>query len=906
MKKLLTFAVALLLSGTLIFAANSNTNQNATGVERYAIYIGANYGGKGREKLLYAGSDAMSFQKTMAEIGGIPEKNSWLLIDPTKESVEEAIESISATIEKKNNLSKRSEFIFYYSGHSTEDELLLGDDKYDYSSLKAAITAVPSDVHVVILDSCYSGNFIRTKGGQKKKPFLMDDSAVVKGHAYLSSSSEKESSQESDEIESSYFTNAMITGLRGAADTSGDNKVSLNELYSYAFNDTLSKTEDTDAGPQHPNYNITLVGSGDLILSDISEAEATVVIAKEAEGRFIIRDARGKLISEINKVKGTPITMALSAGNYSVVVITDTSTKQGNFVLAFGDTFIIEENNMQKVNRKETKSRGGRKILNKELLSEEDTDEDEEYEDEEEYIEEDEDFLPFIPFEEEKTSADTSMYDKDGFINFDNEDSTDKDSKESNAKHLQAATVQEETTSENKDDNEFLSFDKKDEQNVSEVKDNDDVKFFNDSIRTPSYILKEMLAYGFFPVHFSFTSGLSFLGSEKTTSFVSLGLISAKDRNVFGIQQSFLINNVNKYMLGVQAAGITNNAYYGEGFQYAGITNNAVKFTGMQAAGIYNHADYITGFQAAGIINTSKKLSGIQAVGIYERTDTLKGIQLAGLINNADTVYGMQVSGLMNFGKDVCGIQASDFLNTSKTVKGAQFSGYINWAESVEGAQFSGFLNYAGKVKGLQIGLINFAKENDGIAIGLFNWIGNGVHDGGVYIDTDQTATLQFQSGTNTLFSTFGISGPVDTPDTLFVGLGTREKFGKHFSIDLEVLFKIATSTPEYITDFAEETYSKYNTLEKLIKFNDDDWERMQAFGEEIKTFEIPSVRTTLNFDFNRFISFFVNASVDIGVSSWNDNAFLAHDRRWSQRIDLNDSDYLTLYPSFGVGMKIR
>ena len=87
------------------------------------------------------------------------------------------------------------------------------------------------------MDSCYSGNFIRTKGGQHRKPFLIDDSSVVTGHAYLSSSSDKESSQESDEIESSYFTNAMITGLRGAADASGDNKVTLND-----YSDKLTVT----------------------------------------------------------------------------------------------------------------------------------------------------------------------------------------------------------------------------------------------------------------------------------------------------------------------------------------------------------------------------------------------------------------------------------------------------------------------------------------------------------------------------------------------------------------------------------------------------------------------------------------------------------------------------------------
>lgn len=252
----------------------------AAGVDRYAIYVGSNNGGKDRQKLLYAGTDAQNLKNAMIDVGGISESNSYLLIDPTKKQIDAAIKDVSEKIQKNKGRDARSEFLFYYSGHSDEEAILLGENRYDYSSLKQTISDIPSDIHVVILDSCYSGNFIRTKGGQKKKPFLVDDSSVVKGHAYLSSSSETESSQESDEIEASYFTNAVITGLRGAADTSGDKKVTLNELYSYAFNDTLHKTEETKAGPQHPNYNITLVGSGDLILSDFSESDSIVSIAK--------------------------------------------------------------------------------------------------------------------------------------------------------------------------------------------------------------------------------------------------------------------------------------------------------------------------------------------------------------------------------------------------------------------------------------------------------------------------------------------------------------------------------------------------------------------------------------------------------------------------------------------------
>ena len=348
----------LALTATLALCANVLFAQNGSaGVERYGLYIGSNDGGKGQQHLLYAGSDAVAFQKIMTEIGGISKSNGILLLDPTKEDVDSAFETISGMMERRKKDAKRSEFVFYYSGHSDENALLLGKTKYDYSKLKASITNVPSDVHVVILDSCYSGNFIRTKGGQKQKPFLMDDSSVVKGHAYLSSSSSQESSQESDEIGSSFFTNAMITGLRGAADTSGDKKVTLNELYSYAFNETLSKTENT-ADPQHPNYNITLVGSGDLVLSDVSASDCLLTLPRELTGRVILRDKNEKLVSEINKTMLAPVYLALEEGQYGVTVIGDASTLQGNFVLASKETYALSPANLSPMPRVATRLRG--------------------------------------------------------------------------------------------------------------------------------------------------------------------------------------------------------------------------------------------------------------------------------------------------------------------------------------------------------------------------------------------------------------------------------------------------------------------------------------------------------------------------------------------------------------------
>lgn len=369
MKKLCFCLVLFFTIFSIIYATENSEN---TAVERFALYVAANNGGKEREVLKYAASDAEKLSDAMQEIGGVSSQNSMILKEPNKLEVEKALQNFAEKINSSKNNARRTEFIFYYSGHSDENALLLGEETYGYSQLKSAIKAVPSDIHVVMLDSCFSGNFIRAKGGTRQKSFLVDDSSVVQGHAYLSSSSESEASQESDLIQSSYFTHALITGLRGAADTSGDNKVSLNELYYYAFNETLSQTEESTIGTQHPSFDITLVGSGDLILSDISTAESILVLESDLQGTIYIRnEKKGQLVSEIKKSSGNSIPLALESGDYIITMIQSDQTLQSSLKLKAGRSVSLSAKKFKKIETKDTRTRGGILIPNQVETSQE-------------------------------------------------------------------------------------------------------------------------------------------------------------------------------------------------------------------------------------------------------------------------------------------------------------------------------------------------------------------------------------------------------------------------------------------------------------------------------------------------------------------------------------------------------
>ena len=286
---------------------------------RFSIIVGANYGGPGRQELRYAVSDARSVLHVMNRMGGVEKGDSMILVEPSRRNFFNAVNDVNRMVSLNRSKYKRIELMFYYSGHSDEEGILLNREKIQYSEIKDAIQAIPADVHIVILDSCSSGAFTRTKGGVMRSPFLMDSSYDMKGYAYMTSSSDHESSQESDRIGGSFFTHYLVSGLRGAADMSRDGRVTLNEAYQYAYGETLTQTEKTLSGPQHPHYNIRMTGTGDVVMTDIRSSSSGMLLDAGLYGRIAIRDSGNRLVAELNKGAGRELVLGLESGTYTVI-----------------------------------------------------------------------------------------------------------------------------------------------------------------------------------------------------------------------------------------------------------------------------------------------------------------------------------------------------------------------------------------------------------------------------------------------------------------------------------------------------------------------------------------------------------------------------------------------------------
>ncbi len=325
----------LSILGLLVLVVGIASAQQPS-LRRYGLFIGANDGGRERVTLRWAISDAERVAGVMTEIGGIRAQDAYLLTDPTSRDLELQFEHLRNRVDSARGETRRNEIVVYYSGHSDESGLMLGDDHLSYVDLRRLIDEVGADVSIAILDSCASGAFTRLKGGSFTQPFLLDEGSDVTGHAFLASSSADEASQESDSLGSSFFTHYLVSGLRGAADSSNDRNVTLDEVYLYAREETLQRTLNTFAGPQNASFDFQLTGTGSLILTDLSVVDAAIVLDPSVAGRLYVRREVGGIVAEVDKREGNELTLALPAGRYVLTLQGDDRNYQHDLLLNSG------------------------------------------------------------------------------------------------------------------------------------------------------------------------------------------------------------------------------------------------------------------------------------------------------------------------------------------------------------------------------------------------------------------------------------------------------------------------------------------------------------------------------------------------------------------------------------------
>ena len=348
--RLLNYLTFLLLLGV--------RSAGAAPIERFVLAAGANDGGHGRVQLRYAVSDAANFADVMVQMGGVEERNRQLLADPDRNGFEAAIEELSRRVNRARAAQSRTEVLLYYSGHADEQGLLLGSERLGYRQLRQLLDGVDADVHIAVLDACASGAITRIKGGQHSAAFLLDESVDTRGYAFLTSSSALESAQESDRIGASYFTYYLVSGMRGAADVTADGRVTLSEAYEFAYSETLARTVELQGGAQHPAYDMSLSGTGDVVMTDVRRVSAGVQLDADVEGRLFVRSADRRLVAELYKPLGRAVELGLEAGDYDIYLEQRRQLQVARRELADGERLQLAAADFEPAPREETVSRG--------------------------------------------------------------------------------------------------------------------------------------------------------------------------------------------------------------------------------------------------------------------------------------------------------------------------------------------------------------------------------------------------------------------------------------------------------------------------------------------------------------------------------------------------------------------
>lgn len=248
---------------------------------KYALIIGnTDYTDPGLAKLSAPGKDAQAFAHVLESKDICAFDNVQVMLNEPEPSVREAIDAFFDE-KKPDDL-----LVLYFSGHGVRDE---------YGSLYLALkntnrlrlrsTAIESDFirksmdqsrskrQVLILDCCNSGAF--AQGTKGVAGVSIGTASAFEGTGYgrvvLTASDSTQFAWEGDKIigdtQNSLFTYFLVKGLQGEADRDGDGRITIDELYDYAYEQIVNST------PKQTPGKWSYKQQGEIVLRQSSRPE---------------------------------------------------------------------------------------------------------------------------------------------------------------------------------------------------------------------------------------------------------------------------------------------------------------------------------------------------------------------------------------------------------------------------------------------------------------------------------------------------------------------------------------------------------------------------------------------------------------------------------------------------------
>jgi hypothetical protein len=332
-------------------------------VQRFAVIIGNNLGSGQDVELRYAESDAEKVARVLRDLGGYQPADIVLLRGEDATTVERSLQAVNERIVAAQNARATDTLLFvYYSGHADRQALRLGATRLPFTRLAEFVRGSPAKVRLLVVDACRSGALTRVKGGSVVLPFDLPGSQLLgEGVAFLTASAEDEDAQESDELQGSFFTHALVSGLMGAADRNSDGQVVLEEAYGHAYDSTLKATSGTFAGAQHPTFKYEVKGQGALVLTRISELSlqrASLVFPRGLSFFVLEKNARGRVVGEVNAAD-VARSLSVRPGDYFLRGRGEDHLLEGSVRVLKGQSLAVDPSRLTKVAYAKLVRKGG-------------------------------------------------------------------------------------------------------------------------------------------------------------------------------------------------------------------------------------------------------------------------------------------------------------------------------------------------------------------------------------------------------------------------------------------------------------------------------------------------------------------------------------------------------------------
>lgn len=323
-------------------------------VERFAVIIGNDRGAPGDADLRYAEADAQRMYDTLKDLGHFAPANMVLLRGESATTIERTVIAVNDRVRTAVSQPDTQAVLFlYYSGHADAASLHAGPTPLELKLLEQLVRSSAADFRVLVLDACRSGALTRVKGGRPGPSFALtlDEGLEGQGVAFLTASAANEDAQESDELKASFFTHYFQSALVGTGDADGDGRVTLEEAYRYAHDNTVRATGRTWAGIQHPTFRYELRGRGKIVLSDLSGRVATGAALAFPPGRnyLVLKDGRaGTVVGEVSEAT-TARRLFVKPGVYFVQGRAPDHLLEGEIKVAPGQSLEVADGALRRV-----------------------------------------------------------------------------------------------------------------------------------------------------------------------------------------------------------------------------------------------------------------------------------------------------------------------------------------------------------------------------------------------------------------------------------------------------------------------------------------------------------------------------------------------------------------------------